>query len=55
MIRKLIIILAIAFAVTVIADYYGVITLPSLEKPTVLGNRYKMKHKTKGALESERF
>ncbi len=51
MIRKLIIILAIAIAVAVIDDYYGVITLPSLEKSTALDNRDKMVHKTKDALE----
>ncbi len=53
MIRKLIVIIAIAIAVAVIADYYGVITLPSLEKPTALDNRDEMVHKTKDALEDE--
>ncbi len=53
MIRKLFIILAIAIAVAVIADYYGVITFPSLEKSTALDNRDKMVHKTKAALEDE--
>jgi hypothetical protein len=53
MIRKLIIILAIAIGVAVIADYYGVITLPSLKKPTALESRDKMVHKTKGALKDE--
>ena len=53
MIRKLIIILVIAISVAVIADYYGVITLPSFEKPTVLDDKDQMIHKTKGVLEDE--
>ena len=46
MIQKLIIIIAFAISVAVIADYYGVIDLPSLEKPTALENRDQMIHKT---------
>jgi len=53
MIRKLIIIIAFAISVAVIADYYGVINLPSLEKPTVLDNRDQMIHKTGNALKDQ--
>ena len=53
MIRKLIIIIAFAIAVAVIADYYGVIKLPSLEKPAVLDNKGEMIHKTKKAIEDQ--
>jgi hypothetical protein len=53
MIRKLIIIIAFAIAVAVVADYYGVINLPSLEKPTVLDNRDQMIHKTEKALKDQ--
>jgi len=53
MIRKIIIILAIAISAAIIADYYGVITLPSLERPTALDNRDQVVHKTKGVLEDE--
>jgi hypothetical protein len=53
MIRKLIIILVLAIAAAVIADYYGVITLPSLTKPPVLDSRDQMVHKTKGSLEDQ--
>jgi hypothetical protein len=51
MIRKLAIIIALTISVAVIADYYGVIKLPSLEKPTVLDNKDQMLHKTKKAIE----
>jgi len=53
MIRKLIIIIAFAIAVAVIADYYGVITLPSLDKPAVLDNRDQMIYKTKKTIEDQ--
>jgi hypothetical protein len=53
MIRKLIIIIAFIIAVAVIADYYGVIKLPSLEKPAVLDSRDQMIHKTKKVLEDQ--
>jgi len=53
MIRKLIIIIAFAISVALIADYYGVITLPSLEKPTVLDKRDQMLHKTKDSIEDK--
>lgn len=54
MIRKLIIIIAFAIAVAVIADYYGVIKLPSLEKPAVLDNKDQMIHKTNKAISYRR-
>jgi hypothetical protein len=50
MVRKLIIIIALTISVAVIADYYGVITLPSLEKPEVLDNKDQLIHKTKKAI-----
>jgi len=53
MIRKLIIIIAFAISVAVIADYYGVINLPSLEKPTVLDHRDQMMHKTEKSLKDQ--
>jgi hypothetical protein len=53
MIQRLIIIIAIAIAVAVVADYYGVITLPTLKKSTALESRDQMVHKTKNALEDE--
>ena len=53
MVRKVIIILIIAIAAAVIADYYGIITLPFLEKPAVLDNRDQMVHKTKSAIEDK--
>lgn len=53
MIRKLIIIIAFAISVAVIADYYGVINLPSLEKPTSLDNRDQMMHKTENVLKDQ--
>ena len=53
MIRKIILILVIAVSSAVIADYYGVITLPSLERPTALDSRDQIVHKTKGVLEDE--
>jgi hypothetical protein len=53
MIRKLIIIIAFAISVALIADYYGVITLPSLEKPTVLDKRDQMLHKTKDSIKDK--
>jgi len=53
MIRKLIIIIAFAISVAVIADYYGVITLPSLEKPTLLEKKDQMLHKTKKSIEEQ--
>ena len=53
MIRKLIIIIAFAIAVAVIADYYGLITLTSLEKPAVLDNRDQMIYKTKKTIEDQ--
>ena len=53
MIRKLIIIIAIVVAGALIADHYGVITFPSLEKSTALKSRDQMVHKTKNALEDE--
>jgi len=51
MIRKLIIIIVFAISVAVIADYYGAISLPSLEKPAVLDNKDQMIHKTKKLIE----
>jgi hypothetical protein len=53
MIRKLIMIIAFAIAVAIIADHYGLITLPSLERPTALDNRDQMVYKTKKALEDQ--
>ena len=53
MIRKLIIIIAFAISVAVIADYYGVINLPSFEKPTVLDNRHQMIHKTEKEIKDQ--
>ena len=53
MIRKIIIIIAFAIAVAVVADYYGVITLPSFEKPTALESRDQMLQKTKSRLEDK--
>jgi hypothetical protein len=53
MIRKLIIIIAFGISVAVVANYYGVITLPSLEKPTVLDNKDQMLHKTKDSIDKE--
>ena len=53
MIRKLIIIIAFTIAVAVVADYYGVIKLPSLEKPVVLDNRDQMINKTKKVIEDQ--
>ena len=53
MIRKLIVIIAIVISVAVIGDYYGVITLPSLEKPTVLNKKDQMLHKTKDSIEDK--
>ena len=53
MIRKLIIIIAFAISVAVIADYYGVINLPSLEKPAVLNKKDQMLHKTKDFIEDK--
>ena len=53
MIRKLILIITFVIAVAVIADYYGVITLPSLERPAVLDNRDQMIHKTKKAVKDQ--
>jgi hypothetical protein len=52
MIQKLITIIALAISVAVIADYYGVINLPSFEKPTVLDNRDQMIHKTEKAIKN---
>lgn len=53
MIRKLIIIIAFACVVAVIADYYGVIKLPSFEKPKVLDSRDQMLHKAKDLMKDE--
>jgi hypothetical protein len=53
MIRKLIIIIAFAIAVVITADHYGVITLPSLERPTALDNRDQMVYKTIKTLEDQ--
>jgi len=53
MIRKLIIMIAIAISAAVISDYYGIITLPSLEKPAVLDNRDQMLHKTQNSINNE--
>jgi hypothetical protein len=53
MIRKLIIIIAFSISVAIVADHYGVITLPSLEKQTVLDKRDQMLHKTKGSIEDK--
>jgi hypothetical protein len=50
MIQKLIIIIALAISAAVIADYYGVINLPSFEKSTVLDKRDQMIHKTEKAI-----
>jgi len=53
MIRKLIIIIAFVIAVAVVADYYGMITLPSPERPSVLDNRDQMIFKTKKEMEDQ--
>ena len=53
MIRKLIMIIAFAVAVAIIADHYGVITLPSLKRPAVLDNRDQMVYKTIKTLEDQ--
>jgi hypothetical protein len=53
MIRKLIIIITFVIGVAIIADYYGVITLPSLESPAVLDNRDQMIYKTKKTMEDQ--
>jgi len=53
MIRKLIIIMAFVIGVVIIADYYGVITLPSFERSAVLDNRDQMIFKTKKELEDQ--
>ena len=53
MIRKLIIIIVFAIAVAIIADYYGVITLPSFERPAALDNRDQLISKTKKAIEDQ--
>lgn len=50
MLRKLIAILILAISVAVIANYYGLITLPSLKKSAALDSRDKMLHKTEGTL-----
>lgn len=53
MIRKLIIIIAFAIVIAVIGDYYGIIKIPSLDKPAVLDNKDQMIHKTKKAIEDQ--
>jgi len=45
--------IAIAISAALIADYYGIITLPSLEKPAVLDNRDQMLNKTKNSINDE--
>jgi hypothetical protein len=47
------IIIAFVVAVAVVADYYGVITLPSLERPSVLDNRDQMIFKTKNEIDDQ--
>jgi len=53
MIRKLIIIIAFVIGMAIIADYYGVITLPSFKRSAVLDNRDQMIYKTKKAVEDQ--
>lgn len=53
MIRKLIILIVFVIGVAIIADNYGVITLPSHEKPAVLDNRNQMIYKTKKTMEDQ--
>jgi hypothetical protein len=48
--RKLIIFIICALGIAIIADYYGIISLPSFEKPTMLENKGQMIDKTRNAL-----
>jgi hypothetical protein len=47
------IIIAFVIAVAVVADYYGVITLPSLKRSAVLDNRDQMIFKTKNEIDDQ--
>jgi hypothetical protein len=47
------IIIAFVIAVAVVADYYGVITLPSHKRSAVLDNRDQMIFKTKKELDDQ--
>ena len=49
--RKLIILIICALGIAIIADYYGIISLPSLGKPTMLENKGQMINKTRDVLE----
>ncbi len=49
--RKLIIFIICALGIAIIADYYGIISLPSFEKPTMLENKGQMINKTTDALD----
>jgi hypothetical protein len=49
--RKIIIYVLMALGIALIADYYGIISLPSLEKPTMLEDKSQMINKTRDALE----
>jgi hypothetical protein len=49
--RKIIIYELMDLGIAIIADYYGIISLPSLEKPTMLEDKGQMINKTRDALE----
>ena len=51
--KKLIIFLVFALAMVILADHYGIISLPSIERPTALDNKVQIIKKSKSAIEDD--
>jgi hypothetical protein len=48
--RKLIIFIICAIGIAILADFYGIISLPSFVKPTILEKKGQMINKTEDAM-----
>ena len=48
--KKIVIFVIVLVMAAILADYYGIISLPSLEKPTIMETKGKMINKSEEAL-----